>query len=282
MRGIPPGYRRVTRREKCPICGHDSWCLIAIDKATALCPRSSTGAKEEWGECGFLHVLDNVMYRARLPVRFAPRREPPPPDIDFEALNQEFQLAVNHRKLELLAASLGLTVRGMRAFGVGWCERSRATTFPMKDENGKVIGIRLRSHCGRKWAVKGSRSGLFYADSPEGQGRILVPEGPTDSIALYDLGFYPVGRPFCSGGWEFIEGIARREQRDWVIVTDRDGPGVKSAEKGADRIIRYSRTTRLIYPLEGKDARQWVREGATRDTVRAVIDNAKLWIRRAA
>lgn len=277
---IPAGYQRVSQRLRCPVCGKPRWCMIALDRATALCPRVSTGSIREWGECGFLHILDRLAFESRQPMkRWTP---PPEPEIDAPRLAERFASALDSRKLELTAASLNLTVRSLRALGIGWSEQHGAFSFPMRDGDGTVVGIRLRSSDGRKWAVRGSRSALFYAGSPNGQGRVLVTEGPTDTAALMDLGFYVIGRPFCSGGRAFLVSMAQRGQRDWVVVSDRDGPGTEGAQKLADELSPHARSVRVIWPLAGKDARQWVQEGATYEEVRAVIANAKHWVRRVA
>jgi hypothetical protein len=54
--------------------------------------------------------------------------------------------------------SLGLSVGSMTAFGVGWSAEHLAWSFPMLDpQTGKVIGIRLRTPGGSKFAVVRSR-----------------------------------------------------------------------------------------------------------------------------
>ena len=50
--------RRVSRRNPCPICGKDSWCLVDADRGLALCPRTEGGRKI--GSAGWLHRLDGL------------------------------------------------------------------------------------------------------------------------------------------------------------------------------------------------------------------------------
>jgi hypothetical protein len=57
----------------------------------------------------------------------------------------------------------------------------------MNDGKRSVIGIRLRNDLGRKWAVTGSRQGLFLPGPHPGQ-TVLIVEGPTDAAAAVDLG----------------------------------------------------------------------------------------------
>jgi hypothetical protein len=65
-----------------------------------------------------------------------------------------------------------------------------------------VSGIRLRRENGSNLAVAGSREGPFLPMTgwPGDRGRLLVSEGPSDTAALFDMGFLNVvGRPSCVG-----------------------------------------------------------------------------------
>jgi hypothetical protein len=83
-------------------------------------------------------------------------------------------------------------------------------TFPMKDSNGRIVGIRLRLPSGRKLAIKDGKEGLFYPGDLQPGGRLLAAEGPTDTAALLDLGFSAVGRPSCNGGIRHVLQLVRR------------------------------------------------------------------------
>lgn len=39
-------WREATRQQRCPICGHDSWCRLSADGAWAICRRADTGDGE--------------------------------------------------------------------------------------------------------------------------------------------------------------------------------------------------------------------------------------------
>ena len=53
----------------------------------------------------------------------------------------------------------------------------------MFDSEGSTIGIRLRSMRGEKWAVSGSKGGLFYDRSQQivKEKFAVIVEGPTDT-----------------------------------------------------------------------------------------------------
>ena len=81
------------------------------------------------------------------------------------------------------------------------------------------------------------------------------------------------GRPSCTGGAEYL--LVYCADRFTVIVADRDGPGHDGAMKLADRlwIPCGKEGVKVITPIHRKDAREWVKGGATRETVDAIIGN---------
>jgi phage/plasmid primase-like uncharacterized protein len=146
----------------------------------------------------------------------------------------------------------------------------------MRDASGNVVGIRLRTSDGRKFAVKGSRDGLFIPTRLPNGERLLIAEGPTDTAALLDLGFAVVGRPNCSGGAGLIVELVKRwKTHDVVIVADGDTPGRRGAEDLASILAAYTSAVRVIAPPPGvKDARQWRLVGATHGDIQAAIEAA--------
>jgi phage/plasmid primase-like uncharacterized protein len=174
--------------------------------------------------------------------------------------------------LERFAVELGLSVDSLRRLLVGWLSGRRAWSFPMRDAAGEVRGIRLRYPNGKKLAVRGGKEGLFLPVDLQCGGRLLICEGPTDAAALLDLGFAAVGRPSCSGGLTHAVGLVKRlKPEDVVIVADRDGPGMRDARNLASVLVAYVPALRTIVP-PAKDAREWIRGGATNAVVKAAID----------
>jgi hypothetical protein len=266
---------RVGRDRPCLVCGKADWCLRAGDDSAAICARIAEGAVRQVGGAGWLHRFGpaDPWRRPRqitLSVPQARLRE------DLEALVAKFQGAVDPGQLERLAANLGLTVPSLRRLGVGWCEGSRAWSFPMVDSAGRVRGIRLRASSGRKFAVKGGHDGLFIPDGLDASGLLLVAEGPTDTAALLDLGFEAIGRPSCRGGVDLLVSIVRaRRPDDLAIISDGDVPGRAGADELAATLVAYALRVRVVAPPEGiKDARAWKRSGARREDVLRTIEAA--------
>jgi DNA primase len=146
----------------------------------------------------------------------------------------------------------------------------------MSDAAGQVVGIRLRGDNGRKWAVPGSREGLFLPAGLTAGGRLLVCEGATDTAACLDWGFPAIGRPSCTGGVRhLVELVKRLVPTDVVVVADADAPGQRGAENLARQLVAYCPTVRVIAPSTGiKDARAWLQAGATAADVLAAIGAA--------
>ena len=131
----------------------------------------------------------------------------------------------------------------------------------------EFAGIRLRSDDGDKWALKGSRQGIFIP-SMDLQGEVLVVEGPTDAAAAVSLGFYAIGRPSCTGGVREIAALCQRMGiKRLSVLADNDGPGISGARAFCGQI---GLPTRLVVTLT-KDLRDWVKNGATRQAVEACI-----------
>jgi phage/plasmid primase-like uncharacterized protein len=195
---------------------------------------------------------------------------------DLATLAVRCQGAVAPERLAALARSLGISVESLTVLGIGWSADHRAWSFPMCDAAGNVVGIRLRKAAGFKFAVKGSKEGLFLPSTAAADSeRLVVCEGPTDTAALLDLGFAgAVGRPSCTGGIPLLaELVGWRRPREVVIVADGDEPGRRGADNLASVLAVYAPAVRVIVPPDGiKDARDWLRSGADRQAVEQVIE----------
>lgn len=288
------GWRRVSRREPCPVCGHDDWCGVSDDGAVCHCMRAESARPCAGG--GWLHFLAE-----RPRPAFAPRAPRPParPRL-FDAsaamagFRAEFEAPGGGRdifdSLLEIAGDLRLCAADIDRLQVGRSAFHRAWAFPMRDGDGAVTGIRLRE-CGgsRKWSVAGSRDGLFYdpALAPREarhngvRGReLVVVEGATDCIAGYALGLPCVGRSSCGTGAEEVKRLCMRLAVGRVtVVSDNDRyrlrpdgtpwrPGIDGARALAARL---GRAHRIVTPPR-KDLREWLAAGLTAETFWKVAD----------
>lgn len=269
-------WLRVSKRRPCPICRKPDWCLYHRDGTAAICPRVSDGHSRDLGEAGFLHRIGNGNGRIRLPhVEPLPIRNfQPMPDVlpDFEKINAGYRRNLYGDMLQKYAAELGVSAESLDRLDVGNTGKG-GWSFPMRDEEATMIGIRIRGDRGRKWAYPGSRNGLFVPRGLTGKGPLLTAEGPTDTAAMLTVGFDCIGRPSCTGGVDMA--VLFCGSREAVVVADCDGPGQRGAIKLADALFWKSKV-RVIVPPQSQDAREWLCDGATREVVWAVINNTAL------
>ena len=197
----------------------------------------------------------------------------------FRLMAEVWRRNMRPKYLQRAAELLGLPVDPLERLGVGWAPEHRATSWPMRNDTGDVIGVRLRCpKTAEKWAVKGSRAGLFYALdllTVEQPNRLIVCEGPTDTAAMLAVGLHAVGVPSAGGGIDLLMAMCRRIRPEYLqVMADADGPGAAGAERVADALVVVSPVC-IVTPLGGcKDSRAWVVGGAGKDSILAAGDVA--------
>lgn len=280
---------RVSRKEPCKVCGRPDWCTRTADGTLALCMRTESDRPSRNVMGGWLHR----MAEQSRPVQPAPRRpvreEAAEAPINWPAMWSRWDVACAPGATDRLGARLGVSSEALRRLGAVWAKEHHAWAFPMCNENGEMVGMRLRAESGAKWAVTGSHQGLFWPSCVPGDqvDQLLICEGTTDAAALLDLDYDVIGRPSCSACVEMIVDVIRQNRKDVVIVADDDSPklrpngsawfpGREGAERLAQALIGVARTVKIVYPLEGKDVREWITgHGAGRAEVDMVIRNAR-------
>jgi len=192
--------------------------------------------------------------------------------------------------LHQFALELSLPVESLRRFGLGFAQgdevealglrrAQHAWTFPMLGAHGEVVGIRIRLPRGEKLCVKLSRMGLFVpTDFPAQLKTLFVTEGETDAAALHAVGLVAIGRPGCRSCARLTADFVRgRKPEEVVVVSDADEVGRRGAIDLAMRLRVVCVQVRVIVPPEGiKDARAWVRAGATGSDIEGAGARAEL------
>lgn len=287
------GWVRIDKRmpppfNLCPICQHDHWCMFHIEESAVICGRTDLGYDKDLGDAGFLFRLKRDDRRFNMPPmdwleqrRIAKQNaEPERSPAELAALAKQYEEALSAEALQTLGNTLGVSGASLMLLGAGWAKK--AFSFPMRDADMTVVGIRLRTNEGKKYAVRGSRNRLFIPVARMGiEGPLVVCEGPTDTAAMMGLGYDAVGRPSCRGCHEDILQLANptkgkaAKPRDVVILADDDGPGLSGAESLADFLIDHRvKSVKIVTPQGRKDAREWVNDGADRAAVDRAIANA--------
>lgn len=287
-----PGFRSVTKSNPCPICGKPDWCLVAKDGSRAACQRKTSAVP--FGQAGFLHSLTDA------PAGHAINFQKPekPVEIDAVAIHARYKEAITRSEIEALALNLGVEDDALVELGVGraveWCDGTYS--FPMRDGLGKIIGIRLRNLEGHKWAVYGSKAGLFFnPDWAHAVPRIMICEGPTSAAAGMTIGIQSVGRASNTSATNHLVDFlrARKTKPEVIVMSEMDGkdecaycennyclrchPGQVGADKVAETIGALVKTIAVIDPPIGKDIRDWLRAGAKYQDVLDVVCNSPTW-----
>jgi len=257
--------KRVSKSNPCPRCGKDSWCFMT--ESSVLCMRDNSGRPFvlKSGETGYWHDLDGIQKR-----EFKSQAVQREPEIDAGKIMGKWRNETRPGDFAALAKSLGVTGSSVLAIGAAWAKEHHAWAFPMRDGNGRQVGIRLRAMNGKKWCVKGSKTGVFLPwGNPE--RTVYLPEGPTDVCALLSIGLYAIGRPSNSGGLLDIKNSVRRLGiQKAVIIADNDddkfmsdGRKFNPGYDGAESLARHIGIPCCILSLPTKDMRQFVNEGGT-------------------
>jgi len=263
----------ASRSRRCPVCGHDSWCLIDAARGLTICPRTISARRI--GEAGYLHGNEAD---GRKLARVAESVQRPRPPFNA-AIAQRLQRAITPEQIEACAADLGVSPQSLRDLDIGWDPQRGAFGFPMRDPRRLIIGVRLRRPDGFKFAVENSRNGLFYPTLKH-SGPVYLPEGPTDTAALLTMGLDAIGRPFCRGSIEALCEVFDSIKRPAVVVADQDQAGIEGAHATADALAGIAKWVKVIRPPKGiKDSRAWLHAGGTRDSVTWRVDQQALFTR---
>lgn len=260
-------WYRVNKKRPCGICRRPDWCTYQDD--ASCCMRVETEKPMRNG--GWLHKTDHFV--PYVPIKKAIEDKP----IDAQAMWQRWFERTQYQKLDALGVSLKVDTDALKSIGCAWAGTHNAFAFPMKDATGKVIGIRLRNEEGHKWAVKGSKSGLFIpSEYPFSfEGTIWIVEGPTDLAAALTLGLYAVGRAACLGQEQMLlQYIQRQHVKRVVIATDNDDPGIRGASKLQSLLPVLS----CIYVPQVKDIRELLTLGGDRRMIESCIKDT-VWTR---
>jgi hypothetical protein len=246
-------WERVTHKQPCEICGKPDWCTRS--ELGACCMRVETDRPMHNG--GWLHPGDAEYYGHRIPQKTVKSREVVLP-LDAAALDAMLDKwrGLGLDNVQWFASQLGLKSRSLAMLGA--CAWPSTLAIPMYDENGGTIGIRLRNKAGHKYAVKGSRQGIFVPYGAFGKFPInpcVICEGPTDTAAALEAGFFALGRASALGQEQMLRLMLRNlAVKEIVLCGDQDQPG-QHGEKKLVATIGRMRVRRLRFPA--KDLRAW-------------------------
>ena len=187
-------WSRCSSGTPCKICGATRWCGYT-DQGRVCCMAEAKGRTEDMDTTGFrrlrvdgnggvhywpadqsIHVTSNQKPRIKKVTATT---------INWERIHLKFQSSLPPH-LDWLCAELDIDKLTVSEMQVGWSDGHFAYTFPMRDNNRKIVGFRLRKRDGGKYAIRGSREGLFLPSLVKGpEQMIVIAEGPSDTMHLH-------------------------------------------------------------------------------------------------
>jgi len=262
-----PNPVRVTKAHPCPVCGHDTWCMVGDEQIICMRVTSQRSKILSSGETAYLHSVGEK-FSTQIFQAMKQKAEPEY-HLDIKKHQKYLNWINKDRRLSDLANTLGVEEGALHLLGCQHAGKHDTYSFPMRDGKENVVGFRLRGSDGSKYAVKGSHQGLFIPQSAPPQGEpVLIVEGPTDCAAAISIGFFAIGRPSCSGGiYQLKEYLIRYRIRSAVIVADLDDPGLNGAMGLSDHMPIP--TAILVCPA--KDLRQAVSLGMDHLMLKAMV-----------
>lgn len=186
-------------------------------------------------------------------------------DLLFKWQNDTQPIAISS-----LARTLSVSVESIEHLEWNWAKEHRAWSIPMFDGDGRILGFRFRSETGEKWALKGSKQGLFIPFKTP-QKDLYVTEGPTDCAAMLSMGLFAIGKASAmQGPEEIVKFIAKNRIRRVIVIADNDTAGLNGAKKLID--VCPVPCCELVLPA--KDAREFYRNGGTRELIENLLKSA--------
>lgn len=292
------GWRSVTPREPCPICGQDGWCCRAEDGAI-ICNRAERDGLSTAGwraikrqagtdKCGLMLIRDDGLSTDVVFDRKPREKKAKTPKVSPAIWKQRAAAYQNHMgdQRAVLASILGVDESALAALQCGWRPERGDWTFPERNAAGEIVGVSTRlavpitgsdGKVTSKMMVPGSSHGLFYAPDAwaAGDGPILLVEGASDTAAAYTMGLAAVGRPSNTGGVEYLAELLRDVPASRPIIVvgendERDGkiPGQKICPGRNGAILTAKRLAEemgreiawAMPPAEAKDTRDYLRQ----------------------
>jgi hypothetical protein len=193
------------------------------------------------------------------------------------------------KRLQWLSNDLSISQESLIRLGVGH-DNNQCYSFPMRNANDLIVGIRLRNKQGQKFSVTGSQQGLFIPDGirPLINNTLYICEGPTDCGALLDLGLSAIGRPNATSCVQMTIDYIPAECRV-ILVADNDpieimenggihAPGMFGSLELARNLLQKINKVGILMPKPYKDARDFLKSGKTLGDFQALEQAGTTWL----
>ena len=272
---------RVNKDFRCAICNRADWCRYSPKFKGYQCMRIVSNHPMLSG--GYWHLEPKTENPMPLP-----KATPEPPAIDAESILRECQTFTKSEWISTLAVRLGVSYSSLMALGCVWIPRrviqryqewrgDGSWGFPMRNGEGRPVGIRLRTNGGRKISIRGGKEGIFVPDRGW-SSTAWMGESPTELAAILTLGLWGLGRPNCRGGIAHTQvAINRLHIKRIINVANNDLPHWENDRspglEGARALANELQVPVATVVLPTKDLRQFVIDGGTVDVLNAMIQH---------
>ena len=187
-----------------------------------------------------------------------------------------------------ICQDFGITGREKKSSGAGRIVK----TYDYTNEEGALLyqAVRMEPKSFRQrqpdgkggwiWSVKDVDKVLYRLSEALMADCVLVAEGEKDVDALFNLGFTATTNVGGAEKWRF-EYSKSLENKDVVILPDKDEPGRKHAAKVARMIHGIAKSVKVIelpgLPEKG-DVSDWIESGGTKEALQKLIDQGDVWM----
>ncbi len=185
--------------------------------------------------------------------------------LSWEELSKKYESNISPSSVLDLARDWAVSPESLRALGIGFAEHTY--TFPMRNAEGEVVGIRTRQYkdSHSKHCVTDSHMGLFI---PEGVTRAnvqMICEGESDTAAGVTLGFAAIGRPGQSACQEEVVRFMRHKLSACpCVVADNSKDSENWAGMLAAALVEAGIPCRLLRVRDPyEDLRDWLTKSLT-------------------
>lgn len=182
---------------------------------------------------------------------------------NYQEDNKKFQSQIGAQTILKLAEAWGVSEKALRRIEIGF-DKS-AYTFPMRNWQGEIVGIRKRSYkdIRNKYAAEDSTQGLFVPQGVRPGNMQVITEGESDVAVALSMGFQAIGVPGAGAAVDNVIGFAGQSPVACpCIIGDSDAVGVDGAEKLAKGLLKAGIPCRvLISPEPYSDLRDWSNKG---------------------
>lgn len=279
-------WLRVSKSERCPVCGHHDYCTRSASGEVCKCMRIESDHSAPGTFGGWIHKLTDPL-PPRV-VKEKPNQDQPQIDWGAEAMRMA-RLPEAVKTRTTVAEELGVSVGSLEALcvGLGWDDYRQQlfSSWPQRDATGRCTGILRRYVDGRKLTMRGGKGAGIYYWHPHwwlGIGPVVVTEGGSDAAAMIGLGLSCLSRNSNIHGVEHVARLMKLAGKSKaVVIGERDEKPEVRGRTMPPGCPDECRCCMLCWPgLEGaKRTTRWLREaGVDAWTVLLPHKDARSWM----